>query len=69
MYESWALGYVSGQNSMDTGAMRNVGSGFTPDSVMVWLKNYCTQHPLALFADAAQMLRQDLAAQEGLLPK
>jgi cytochrome c len=68
-YEAWAVGYVSGQNSMDVGSMRDVGSSWTPDSVMVWLQNYCSQHPLEDFAAAADKLRQELAAQEGRLPQ
>ena len=69
LFSAWSLGYISGQNSMDAGAMRYTGRGWTVDSVILWLKNYCSQHPLALFVDAAEKLRQELAAQEGLLPK
>ena len=58
-----------GQNSMDAGSMRGVGSSWTIDSVMVWLRNYCSQHPLEPFANAAEKLRQELAAQEGRLPQ
>jgi hypothetical protein len=68
LYEAWAIGYVSGQNSMDVGKMRMVGNGWTPDSVTVWLQNYCSQHPLAAFVTAAEKLREELASQEGLLP-
>jgi hypothetical protein len=63
-YFAWAIGYVSGQNSMDVGPMRGVGRMWTPDSAMLWLKNYCNQHPLAFFAEAADMLRRDLALQD-----
>jgi hypothetical protein len=69
VYETWVLGYVSGQNSMDIGAMRGVGSSYTNDSVMVWLQNYCSQHPFESFGLAADKLRQELAAQEGRLPQ
>jgi hypothetical protein len=69
MDATWAIGFVSGQNSMDVGSMRLVGHGWTPDSVLVWLQNYCSQHPLEQFFTATERLRQELAAQEGLLPK
>ena len=69
VYLAWALGYISGENSMDTGSMRNVGSQWTVGSVTVWLQNYCSQHPLTPFVQAADKLREELAAQEGLLPK
>jgi hypothetical protein len=66
--EAWAVGYVSGKNTMDTGPMRQVGHGWAINSVLVWLQNYCSQHPLAPFAQAAENLRRELAAQEGLQP-
>jgi len=69
LFLAWALGYVTGQNSMATGAMRGAGRGWTQDSVTLSLKNYCSQHPLEPFAKAADKLRRELAAQEGLLPK
>jgi hypothetical protein len=69
MYGEWALGYMSGQNSMDIGAMRYAGRGWTHDSVMLWLQNYCSQHPLDLFVSAAEKLRQELATQAGLQPR
>jgi hypothetical protein len=69
LYGAWALGFISGQNLMDVSDMRLTGKGWTHDSVMLWLKNYCSQHPLALFVEAAEQLRHELAAQEGLLPK
>jgi hypothetical protein len=69
IFEAWAVGFISGQNSTDVGAMRSAGSGWTPDSVMVWLKGYCSEHPLAPFVEAVDKLRQELAAQEGRLPK
>jgi hypothetical protein len=30
-YETWAIGYVSGQNSIDVGRMRDTGRSWTPD--------------------------------------
>ncbi len=69
MFVAWALGYISGENVMDAGDMKWVGSSWTSDSVTLWLKNYCSQHALASFAEAAEKLRQELAAQEGRLPK
>ena len=48
---------------------RGVGSSFTPDSILVWLQNYCSQHPLEDFVTAVGQLRHELAAQENRLPK
>jgi hypothetical protein len=68
MYVAWAVGYITGANSKDVGSMRGVGRQWTVGSVTVWLQNYCSQHPLVDFAEAADKLRQELAQQEGLLP-
>jgi hypothetical protein len=69
LFVSWALGFITGQNFMDVSDMRLTGRGWTHDSVILWLRNYCSQHPLAPFVEAAAQLRQELAAQEGLVPK
>lgn len=69
LYGAWALGFITGQNFMDVSDMRLTGRGWTRDSIMLWLRNYCSQHPLTPFVNAAAQLRQELAAQEGLQPK
>ena len=63
------MGFISGENVMDESDMRFTGNGWTPDSVMAWLQNYCSQNPLAAFVGAAGELRGQLAKQEGFLPK
>jgi hypothetical protein len=50
----------------DQSDARLTGSKYTPDSFLLWLKNYCTQKPLAVFVEAASKLREELAVNEGL---
>jgi len=66
MYLSWAVGFISGANMFDQSDARLTGSKYTPGSFLLWLKNYCTQKPLAVFVEAASKLREELAVNEGL---
>jgi len=56
-YVNYAVGYISGANAFDKGAARMAGHGWDGDAVTVWLQNFCTQHPLVMFANAAMELR------------
>ena len=67
MYLTWAIGFISGANWNDHSATRTTGKSWTPDSARLWLRNYCTQHPLELFFTAAMHLRTEMSVNEGLI--
>jgi hypothetical protein len=66
VYLSWAVGYISGQNSRSVGAQRQVGNGWDQASIQLWLDDYCRANPLTMFANAVDALRDDLARHEGI---
>jgi hypothetical protein len=69
LYLSWTLGFIGGQNSMDSGPMSRTGTtSATRESLLAWLRNYCSQNPLTMFVNAASQLRKELAEQQGLRP-
>jgi hypothetical protein len=60
----WALGFMTGVNSVAAGDQRTVGTSFSPDAATVWLEKYCRDHALDHFADAALALRDEFAKRE-----
>ncbi|MHA7061881.1 hypothetical protein [Azospirillum argentinense] len=61
------LGYVSGWNTMvnvTTPGVENLFQGTDIGGVMVWLENYCRQHPLDQFAMALSALWTEQAKRQ-----
>lgn len=67
MYLSWTTGYISGQNgSATTPKWRLVGQSWDRDSMLLWLRQYCSAHPLDMYVAASAAFRNSLAEKEGI---
>jgi hypothetical protein len=71
IFENYALGFLSGANwasaSLGDNKDAAVGSSGTDDFAgpMIWLENYCRDHPLDNYIAGVIHLRAILAAREG----
>ena len=55
--ESWFFGFISGMVATDYRVTKHdILSGIDGDSTLLWVDNYCTQHPLNSVADASYKL-------------
>ena len=59
VYLTWAFGYITGANVMSEAAYFDLGAK-TPDEMKRFLRQYCNDHPLTNFADAAMELLKSL---------
>ena len=57
-FTSFANGFISGANmmGMTVGQSGNIGHGSDVDGRMLWLENWCRQHPVSMFTDAVAQL-------------
>ena len=68
-FESWATGFLSGVNwekaqERSKDAMAGSSSSDHFVGAMVWIENYCRQHPFVPYFEAVFNLRNTLAAKE-----
>ncbi|MGC2078532.1 MAG: hypothetical protein WA728_21375, partial [Xanthobacteraceae bacterium] len=54
LFFQWAQGYMTGINAAtakEAGVIRDLNSDSTEDQ-MAWIREYCNDHPLAIYQDA-----------------
>ena len=59
LFGSWIAGYVTAFN-LDVSGTYNIMGHTDMQGLLLWLENYCQQHPTELFGVAAQHLRTHL---------
>jgi hypothetical protein len=59
-YTGWALGYLSGLNSLADKRKPDPLKGTDPESVQLWIDNYCRSSPLSSLAIASEALWLEL---------
>ena len=58
-YVAWTVGYLTAYNRSEPDTYNILGSSDL-DGAMVWLKNYCKEHPLERFVSAVHYLTIEL---------
>ena len=58
-FMTWVYGFISGVNAVGYAAYFDLGAK-TPDEMKRFLRQYCNDHPLTNFADAAMELLKSL---------
>jgi hypothetical protein len=58
-YESWLLGYISGVNHYRAGKP-DFTNHAEVEGLNQWMENYCREHPLDPYSDAADALLSEL---------
>ena len=59
-YVSWLQGYLSAVNLHSVFVRQDIGKGKDMQSMLLWLKNHCTQHALEDFGLAVLSLAAEL---------
>ena len=62
-YKGWLLGYMSGLASASS---TDVLANSSPQSIFVWMDNYCNTNPLEHVSNAGITLFYELKKQKGL---
>jgi hypothetical protein len=63
----WILGFITGVNTRAIPPYREVGTSFGQVATVIgWLQSYCDLHSLDTMVTAAEALRRDFIAHEGL---
>ena len=62
----WVQGFISGGNVERgrNGGNGSIGEGLDPNSLALWIENYCLANPLNDLSDAADALVKELKAKE-----
>jgi hypothetical protein len=64
MFLGWALGFISGANSLASGRDRSAGFGWNREAAVGFLESYCSANPEQPFGVAVIALRNSLPRDE-----
>jgi hypothetical protein len=62
---AWILGYVTGFNQYGSKPQGDVSGGKGTEEIMIWIDNYCDQHPSGNLYEASTALVSELRQRLG----